>query len=138
MVGSSSALTAVTLVASPSSGCGVAALEEGLALRLGSTATTTPNWRGVGEARTSRTASTMSLGTAYLRGARGTGRGARSEQCVVGGESSVGPDEGGGGERGEWGVCGAHAIAHQSRSSSSMTCTAASLMARSPVEAGPL
>ena len=91
MVGSSSALTAVPLVTSPSSSCGVVALEVGLAPRLGSTATTTPNWRGVGEARTSRTASTMSLGTAY-----------------------------------------------QSRSSSSMTCTAASLMASSPVEAGPL
>ena len=59
MVGSSSALTAVPLVASPSSGCGVGALEDavagvGPALRLGSTATVTPNWRGVGEARTSR------------------------------------------------------------------------------------
>ena len=66
MVGSSSALTAVPLAASPSSGCGVTALEDsvpgvGLALRLGSTATTTPNWRGVGEARTSRHGDTWEM-----------------------------------------------------------------------------
>ena len=78
MAGSSSALTAVPRATSSASGCGFVALEDlGLELRLGSTATTTPSWRGVGEARTSRTASAMSLGTAYLHGARGAGRGAR-------------------------------------------------------------
>ena len=111
MMGSSSALTAVPRATSSASGCGFVALEDlGLELRLGSTATTTPSWRGVGEARTSRTASAMSLGTAYLHGARGVargaGRGARSAQCVVGGESSAGPDEGGGRGRGGWGVVG--------------------------------
>ena len=68
MVGSSSALTAVPLVTTSScSFVGLPRFPAGLGgLRLGSTATTRPNWRGVGVGRTSRTSSTMSAGTAYL------------------------------------------------------------------------
>ena len=66
MVGSSSALTAVPLVLTSCLFAGLPRFPgELVGLRLGRTATSRPNWRGVGIGRTSRTSSTISAGTAY-------------------------------------------------------------------------